>query len=302
MKSLAFIRIASLAIVVALKSFLPTITYQSLFFASLFAHYFLAHATTGPRLKTILNDRKGKWSFAGLIGLCGILWFFSYHRSDEAAMPLIVFIVGIHIVFSDVYSLEREYGSSKDLFAASLILNSVLYAMLLCKISPYNFLSRPDWLIVTGLAFVNYGRAWLLNPRQEGRWDSLIFQTAGLLVASDVTGRATYIDPIFYHVVFWLFYPHRPYVLGRKKFDWKLTGQLAALTGFFLLFTPMIGIPGLDLGVIGWTMANNLGSVPHFVFSLATSALNPSFLTAHFSAKRASISEPTARVSEKTSA
>lgn len=301
MKSLAFIRIVSLGIVLALKSFLPTITYQSLFFASLFSHYFIAHATTGPRLKTILSDRTGRWSLAGLAGLCGVLWFFSYHRSTEAAVPLIVFIVGIHIVFSDVYSLDREYGGSPDLFASSLILNSTLYAMLLSGISPFNFLSRGTWLILTGVAFVNFARAWISHPEQKGRWDYFIFQCAGLLLAPAVVGRATYIDPIFYHVVFWLFYPYRQYVLGRAEFNWKLAGQLAALTGLFVLFTP-IGISGVNMGVIGWTVANNLVAVPHFVFSLATSALNPSFLRAHFAFKRPPPTEAAVRISDRDSA
>ncbi len=283
------IRLLSLALVFILRRNLHEIDYFSLFYAFLFSHYLLALGAAGSHIKSLLVDRERYLLLAFLLLLyCGLTLQAIPHLSEAHILPLLIYF-GIHHVFNDVYVLQGTLKNSSHpdysfLIAARLALNFSCYLVVFWQI----VFPRGNALALNvqiGYFLLMLSTAALILALYRARnlldkaafFDIITFEAIAILVAIFFAGRVSFLDIIFYHLVFWLMYPVRKNISVQRHLAVKSLLKNVAWTLVFFLATPAARL-GIGFSIPGWLVAANLVGYFHITSSLVISKLNPRFL------------------------
>lgn len=219
--SLAFVRVAAIAITAVLMLALPWDRtsgyddggYLSLVLSLGFAHYAASFIYARRQIRAL---GQSAFSWVTLVALvAGSVAIYLYPKNQELVLLM---YFGIHHVFNEVYLSHRALGSDFDqvkrLRLLGMVLNLALYAAILAREQVVSFfVNTTPIAILTIVAAVAYCAELARTARQVDRakWANLVsleLLGGGVGIAVLAFGlQLRFIDIVLYHFVFWALYP-----------------------------------------------------------------------------------------------
>lgn len=248
------------------------------------AHYSLAFPYSKKYLANVVKTPQTRLKFALLtasaFALCTI------------KVPFLMFVTfAFHHVFSEVYImyenvLPKLWSQTKALRIASIVSN--LFGYFAAVRPARKLFPSLEYFLYAGYAIATVFFLFQLYKMRktltrEQLINSTIFET--LVLAFVVAGMLRPLPPsifIFYHVIFWLFYPSYK-MLAVKQ--WKplsiFLGANAAITIVFMLLSPLSPLP-IKMTSEQMIGLFTYGALFHIIMSLAMTSAQPAWITRLF--------------------
>ncbi|HIA51217.1 MAG TPA: hypothetical protein EYN91_03890 [Candidatus Melainabacteria bacterium] len=248
------------------------------------AHYTLAFPYSRKYLVDVVKRPQTTLNFAlltaGAFTLCTL------------KIPYLMFVsFGFHHVFSEVYVmyenvLPKLWSETKALRMASLISNLFAYFAAVGAVRravPHleGFLYS-GYAIFTALFIYQLFRLRKTLTREQ-MLNASIFEMLGLTFV--IAGAIRPLSPstfIFYHVIFWLFYPSSKMIAAKQLKPLAIfLGANAAITILLMLLSPLSPLPIKLSGaqIIG---IFTYGALFHIIMSFAMTSAQPAWITRIF--------------------
>lgn len=284
MPSYLALRIISFLVVVGFSFLLPGIAWMAMIPLAI-AHYILAIPYSRELIGNALRRPSTALKFFGLIGLSILL--------SIPQIPGLIFLTfSFHYAFSEVYLmceniLPRLWKETRPLRIASLLFNISVYfaatrvpmlgSQQLCDTINYSSCT----IFMCTIVLLLFKLRHLLTRNQIIQvcaFESLgvLFALVGLVQPMPVTGF------IFYHVVFWLFYP------TSKMIQFKKTKSIIVFAAANILLAALVVLLAI-FSPLKQEMTNTLinevfriGALFHIFASFGTTTAQPAWITRFF--------------------
>lgn len=293
------IRIASVASILGLRWLVDPWSYFSLFVAVLFGHYVLAGWYGRRRVKPVVT---GQISFLVLAGFIALVVLPPVLMLPPFLLlpPLALYVYfGSHHALTEGYMVVGRKAGSLDPAQTRLLISRVVLAFVgFCTIMirdprVTSVVEIPFVMAfgVLGLSFVAF--VICLVPVAKSLERNALLDVIGFEVAGVATScivlftEVHFFDAAFYHLFVWIYLPL--YQLRDTKQRVKFVGQTAAVSAFFLVFTPLIGVFSA-LTYEFWVLQCFLWSYVHISSSFAFSGFNPKWIARLFTPRVAASS------------
>lgn len=276
------IRILSIICVIAIKVSVPNqTTWMSLVFSLGFGHYLLSIVYAKNQLVQSFRQLQSSVMMGLLLIAGGLLYYIDF--------SLVIFF-GIHHVFNEVYLVNRSLVQSETRSftfyrISSIVLNFFIYFVILRDTPGLDFIN-PDLLL--GGLIISYGvfayslfgiRKYLKGGKLI---DSFAFELTGMIfVVLSYFIYIGFVDIVFYHFVFWVFYPIQKFSSFGKLPLARYLFLTVACTVIFLILSPIGFFNYQDSGSIFYKQFF-LWSYIHITSSFALSSAHPVWITRLF--------------------
>jgi hypothetical protein len=248
---IALSRASSALIVLLLAFLLDPYFFVILYTAILLPHYYSAARVGWFRFGV---TRKDKAIFiATLVGLA-LLCLSLYLLYS----PSIVFVFGVHFIFSEVYADPYSKHEASFERGARLILHAAVYASLLSQW--FIWYPRETWMLFASIA---YAFVLLIRLNQKTlQWHSVAMDTIPFVMALVVLFlnlEIGLLHVVFYHILWWL-------ILSLKNKTKALVKE--QVIGFCLVIVPVIIVHFVFLttypGKYVWSFLQQIGELGGF--------------------------------------